>query len=150
MQLIANLKQISLQVLNGLSQGTVKAADFNSKFGKDADDALQQLRVLEVSRNGSRIELKRSAPSIINVQKADVHLAVDLSFNVVARSNGADVTKIKGIKVDAPVIPKLDLTSLFITDLPNGNTRLVMKLQVSRFLPDLSHTVTVRPDGQVV
>ena len=147
-----NLPQAAVAILNGLPSGkTVQAADFRAKFGKEADDILRALDVTSVSRSRDRITLVRKAPTVDDVAGYQLHFAQRISFDARQTPTSVDLTDVSGVAVDVSMaLPNLDMESASFTKDGNGNTVITMDLEVSRFLPNITRTITIAPDGQVV
>lgn len=131
------------------SGGTVKAADFDKQFGQEAADVLRELKVTEISRRGSPLELKRQGRTTERFNGNSIMLDRTVSFDVIRLQPTLELKNIKGVQVDpGSKLPNLDVREVAAVKDSAGNTTFTMKLELSRFLPYITHTIKVGPDGR--
>lgn len=151
--LVVDLTSVARKILAGVASGqTVRSSDFARLLGQDADEILTELDVVQIKRVSSTgLEFKRSKRSTHRFASSDVSLDTGVAFEAVPRANGMDLTKVRGVSVNpGPAVPNLDLRAASVSTDSAGNSTIVLRLRVSRLLPDLTHTVVVGPDGKPV
>jgi hypothetical protein len=148
--LLKNIEQAAQTIFNNVTSGsTIKSADFDKQFGQDAADVLREMKVTEISRRGSRLELRRQGRTTEQFNGNSIQLDRTVSFDVIRLQPTLELKNIKGVQVDpGSKLPNLGVREVSAVKDAAGNTTFILKLELSRFLPYITHTIKVSPDGR--
>lgn len=131
--------------------GSVTYEELKKAVGDDVAGLLSWTNPQRVARKGKHFTVENASKSLQSHGNASVEIDTKVEFDLDTNSADLAARNIKGIKVKLSSMSyALDVKEADISRDSKGNTKIKVKLLVSRFLPYIRHEVTIGPDGQPV